>query len=235
MNDQHPQQVFNLQLAPTNTFATFFDENTQVLCANLQALVKKESRETQIFLWGAKNTGKTHLLQAVCHLLANSRMSVMYIPLSKFDSPQVSMLDGLASLDVVCVDDIESVAGNTIWEQALFNFINQMRSQNTTIVFSSQQNPAHEIFNLADLNSRLVWGPVYHLPALDQHSLEAALKLHAKVRGIELPDLVIKYLFTHFKRDTSALVELLEVLDKASLQEQRKVTVPFIKQVLANR
>lgn len=234
MNDQHPQQVLNLHLSPANTFATYYEENTQLLCANLQALAKKDNAEAQIFLWGAKNTGKTHLLQAVCHMLANSSMSVMYIPLSEFESHQVSMLDGLTSMDVICVDDIESVAGIEDWEQALFHFINQMRSQNITIVFSSKQNPAQGIFNLADLNSRLVWGPVYHLQGLDEQALEGALRLHANARGIELPDVVIHYLFTHFKRDASTLVELLEVLDYASLQEQRKVTVPFIKQVLAN-
>lgn len=233
--NKHPQQIFNFQLAAANTFATFFADRSPLLIANLKSLSEQDPIEEQIFIWGAGKTGKTHLLQAVCHRLADTDKRAMYIPLAEFKTCHEDVFEGLASMDVVCVDDIESVAGNAKWEKALFNFINQMRAKKNIIVFSSRQNPSQNIFNLADLNSRLVWGPVFHLPGLDQEALEGALRLHADARGIELPDVVINYLLTHFKRDASVLVELLKLLDHTSLQEQRKVTVPFIKQVLANQ
>jgi DnaA family protein len=59
-----------------------------------------------------------------------------------------------------------------------------------------------------------------------------ALQLRAKQRGLSLSQDVANYLLTHAPRDMGQLFMLLERLDLASLQRQRKITIPFVKEVL---
>lgn len=235
MNSAQQQQVFNLQLSLANTFATYFSEANNTLVKQLQAIACGEQQEPQIFIWGSSNSGKTHLLQAVCHLASQHQKRSIYIPLLKLPLHDPEIIQGFESMDIVCIDDIHLLAKNESWEQALFNFINQARAQNAEIIISSQQNPAQNIFSLADLNSRTVWGPVYKLYELLDYELESALLQHAKSRGIKLSEEVRKYLFIHCRRDIATLVNILDSLDHASLQEQRKITVPFLKQILAKQ
>ena len=44
---------------------------------------------------------------------------------------------------------------------------------------------------------------------------------------------VLKFLLNRLSRDMESLLETLDLLDKASIQEQRKITIPFIKEVIA--
>ena len=235
MNSEHQQQVFNLQLSLANTFETFYAKANHTLVKQLQTIARGEQKELQVFIWGATNTGKTHLLQAVCHLASKHQQRSIYIPLAKLPLHDPEIIQGFEKMDIVCIDDVHVVAKNKPWEQALFNLINQARAHNATIIISSQQNPAQNIFELSDLNSRTVWGPVYKLYELLDCELEDALLQHANTRGIKLSDEVRKYLFIHCRRDMPTLVSILDQLDHASLQEQRRITVPFLKKILAKQ
>jgi DnaA family protein len=73
---------------------------------------------------------------------------------------------------------------------------------------------------------------VFQLRLLDEDEQQEALKLHARIRGVELPDETARWLLRRFPRDMRTLYELLDTLDEASLVAQRRLTVPFIRSVL---
>ena len=171
-------------------------------------------------------------MQAMCRVASDARKRAMYIPMKDMLSQNPASIGELQDLELVCIDDVQVIAKNAQWEKALFNFINHHRFQKTTIVISSLHAPTENLFELPDLNSRAVWGPVYKLTPLEEQHLDDALSFHAKVRGLELSDEVKRYLLTRYQRDVSTMVGIIEVLDKASLQEQRKVTIPFLKKTL---
>ena len=232
MDSSNSQQALDLQLAQANTFDTYYAGSDPTLMSVLKNVAIGVLEEPQIFLWGVTDTGKTHVLQAMCHLAASSYKRAMYIPLQELLEQDPSSIDGLQDMQLICVDDVHVIAKNTAWETALFNFINQHRANNTTLIISSQFAPTDNIFELADLNSRAVWGPVYKLTPISEDKLDDALAFHASVRGLELPQEVRKYLLTRYQRDVSTMVNMIEALDKASLEEQRKVTIPFLKKIL---
>jgi len=234
MNSGNTQQALNLQLTQANTFETYYTGSDPTLISVLKNVASGVLEEPQIFLWGVASTGKTHLLQAMCSIASDTKKRAMYIPLKQLLSQDPASIGELQDLDLVCIDDVQVIAKNAQWEQALFNFINHHRSQKTTIVISSSDAPTESFFDLPDLNSRAVWGPVYKLTPLEEDHLEDALIFHAKVRGLELTDEVKRYLLTHYQRDVSTMVGIIELLDKASLQEQRKVTIPFLKKILTS-
>ena len=229
MNTGNTQQVLNLRLMPANTFATFYSSSDQTLISVLKNVASGILLEPQIFLWGRAGTGKTHALQAMCHVATNSQKRAMYIPLGELVSKHPSSISELQAMDLICLDDAHAIAKNNLWEKALFNFINYQRAEKTTLIISSRYAPANNLFALSDLNSRTVWGPVYKLNTLTDDDLNLVLQLQAKVRGLELSDDVRRYLLTHHQRDVSILVAMLEKINRVSLRKQRKITVAFLK------
>ena len=231
MSSVNPQQVFNFRLIPANTFETFYTQDP-TLVDLLKKIASRELCEPQIFIWGGRGTGKTHVLQATCHVAQNSGQRMMYMPIAEIINYGPSILDDLHSLDILCIDDVHLIAHKKEWEIALFNLINQLRVSNTAIIISSRQSPVDDIFGLADLNSRSTWGPVYKLLQLNDEEIKKTLNLYVDKSGLILSEEVCNFLLTRFKRDLPILIQAVEKINQSSLQEQRKITIPFVKKIL---
>ena len=223
------QLALPLQLADHAVFASFLPDGNETLVATLQELASGGDGHG-CWLWGANATGKTHLLQAVCDV-AGDRSA--YIPLSLFNSAGADILDGLASRELVCIDDIDCVVGNDLWESALFELCNQVFDAGGQLVVSASSSPRECAIVLADLASRLSRLPVFQVRALDENELIAALQLRSRPRGLELPAVAARYLLKRSRRDMASLYELLDRLDFAALRAKRRLTVPFVRDVLA--
>ena len=98
---------------------------------------------------------------------------------------------------------------------------------------SADQSPVNLPVQLPDLASRLTWGEVYQLAPLNDKQKIDVLQKAAYQRGIELPDETANFLFKRLERDMKTLFNALEKLDQASLQAQRKLTIPFVKEILS--
>lgn len=125
-------------------------------------------RQPFFYVWGAKSSGKSHLLKALTHYyLLNDRLA-SYIPLEKLAYFSPAVLDNADKLDVICLDDIQYVVGDPEWEQAIFNLINQLREQHglfsqtkkTLLLISADCSPQQLKLSRdrEDLRSRLSWG-----------------------------------------------------------------------------
>ncbi len=185
-----------------------------------------------IYLWGPKGSGKSHLLQALGHQAAAEGRSSAYLPLA--DAPRLSpgYLQGLEQLSLVCVDDIDRIARNPQWEEALFHLYNRIHAGTTRLAVTAGSSPAGLPVALADLRSRLSWGLVLKLTPLDDEQKLAVLQQRARGRGMELPADVGRYLLHRTSRDMATLSQWLERLDEQSLAAQRKLTIPFVRELL---
>lgn len=221
------QLPLGIRLRPAYTFAGF------VAGPNAEAVTYLSTLEGtgNAYLWGAGGSGKTHLLQAVCHLAAAGGARACYLPLAA-EGLVPGVLEGLEALDVVCVDDLHAVAGDEAWERGLFGLFNGLKEAGGRLISGADRSPRALGLRLADLGSRLAWGPVFQLQALDDDGLVEALRLRARALGLEMPDEVARYLIRHRARDAGTLFALLEGLDSASLSARRRLTVPFVKAVL---
>ena len=186
--------------------------------------------EAMIFLHGPAGTGKSHLLQASCHVAGNR---ALYLPLADLGhyAPD-DVLQGVEALDLVCLDDLHCVVGDDQWELALFNLYNRARQDNCKLLVASDAAPRNLGVNLADLRSRLSWGIVYRLAQADDEDKAEILRFRASRRGLSLPGEVARYIVNRAPRAMQPLLDLLEVLDKTSLAQQRALSIPFVKQVL---
>lgn len=225
------QLVLPLRLADHAVFASFYEQGNESLVATLRALAGGAQGPDGhgCWLWGAKATGKTHLLQAVCDQVGDRSV---YIPLSTFAASGPAILEGLASRELVCLDDIETVAGDADWETALFGLCNQLFDAGGQLIAAAGMAPRECPVELADLASRLSRLPVFQVHSLDDEQRVAALQLRARHRGLELPGETARYLLKRSRRDMASLYELLDKLDLEALRAQRRLTIPFVRDVL---
>jgi len=226
------QLPLSVALRDDASFDNFFVNSNELLIDKIQQCVGQKVSEGSIFFWGEKTAGKTHLLQAACAQVAKLNLNAAYIPLAVAHELDVKILDGLETFDLICIDDIDLIAGQENWEKAIFELYNRTFESNSQIVISATNSVKETPLQLPDLASRLSWGFVFHLAALTDNEKPMALQAHAKVRGFELPDNVATYLLNHYPRDMNVQCELLDELDKATLTAQRKLSVPFVKQWL---
>jgi len=185
-----------------------------------------------VYLWGATGTGRTHLLQAACQGAAAAGATAVYLPLAQHAEFSPELLEGLETTRLVCLDDVDAIAGLDAWEQALFHLYNRLRDSERRLLAAADRAPGALPLNLADLRSRLGWGPVFQLRALSDTDKLAALKLRALHRGLELSDEVGQYLLKRCPRDLHSLFSLLDSLDRAALAAQRRLTIPFVREHL---
>lgn len=225
------QLPLHIGLRDSATFANFYPAGNAQVLAQLQQCARLEG-ERFIFIYGATGEGKSHLLQAACHTVSESGQPVVYLPLSQREQFSVEMLEGLEHMSLLCIDDLDAIAGDAVWEEAIFHLYNRVRDAGARLIVAANNHPAALAVRLPDLQSRLVWGLVYKLQALNDEQLTAALQLRAKGRGLELPAEVVAYLLKRCARDMNSLFDLLEKLDRESLVAQRKLTIPFVRQFL---
>ena len=188
-----------------------------------------------IFIWSAKQVGKTHLLSALNSLYLEQKKTALFVPLKNYQFLHPSMLNNLENADMVCIDDIDAIAGNKEWEHSLFHFYNNIKAKGNRLLVSAGQNAVNIKFDLADLSSRLQWGLTYEIKELSDDDLLKVLRNKSLKNHFKLSIEVSNYLLNQFSRDISQLLKLLDELSYQSLSEQRKITVPFVKKYLQQR
>jgi DnaA family protein len=219
-----------LQPQSHKNFANFYAGQNQ----NIIDYLQKEclDQKGSIYLWGSPNCGLSHLLQAVCEEAIALQKTAMYLPLKEAHQYTPEILIDVEQMDVLCVDDIDAILGQMVWEEALFDAYNRLRDNNKLWLCSARTSVRGLNCLLADLQSRLAWGQVFHIASLTEVDTIAALQLRATERGMIVGDEVMHFLLTHYQRDLNALLLLLEKLDAASLAQKKRITVPFVKDML---
>jgi DnaA family protein len=224
------QLPLGVHLRETATFANYYPGVNQDVVDLLRDSVA--AKREPIYLWGGRGSGKTHLLQAVCHLESSRAQPLAYFPLREMATLSPEVLEGVEHLPLVIVDDIDAVAGQAEWERALFHLYNRIREQDGQLIMAGAHSPAAIGILLPDLRTRLAAGLVLQLRALSDQDKAEAVRLQARQRGMDMPEEVAVYLLRRCSRDMTALFALVDLLDQASLAAQRKLTVPFVKEVL---
>ena len=161
-----------------------------------------------------------------------SDRGIAYLPLRIFGERSVDALAGQAEVGLVCIDDVDAIAGMRDAEIALFDLHNRLRAAGAAIVYAAKATPAQLALDLPDLRSRLAQCAQFALEIPDEPSRRAILRQRAQARGLELDDAVLDWLFRRVDRDLGTLTALLDRLDRASLAAQRRITVPFLRQTL---
>lgn len=131
---------------------------------------------------------------------------------------------------LVVVDDVQLLDG--AGQHALFVAINEARDTGPAVLVAGDKPPA-QLTLREDLRTRLAWGLVYELVPLGDEDKARHLKAVAAVRGLQLSDDIVAYLLTRLPRDMRSLQSIMEVLDQYSLMRKRPLTLPLVREALA--
>ncbi|MCU7930415.1 MAG: DnaA regulatory inactivator Hda [Candidatus Thiodiazotropha sp. (ex Codakia rugifera)] len=221
------QLPLSLNIRPSVDFTSFITGRNGEAISRLRCKL-----DPFIYLWGETGSGKSHLLQACCHRAQSEEGQPAYLPFKSEHGLEPVMLEGLEAFSLVCLDDLEVLAGQPEWELAIFNLFNQLRDRGAQLIVACDRPPAQLSLQLADLASRLAWGPCYHLiPLNDDERLELLIS-SAEKRGMTMSIETASFLLQRTPRDIHFLTLLMDRLDQASLAAQRKLTIPFVREIL---
>jgi DnaA family protein len=188
------------------------------LMAQLRAMLDGSAVERMVYVWGAPGSGKSYLLQAWANACVARGLSVDR--------------SGAAPAQAVIADAVES--WDAAAQQAGFAAFNRVREAGGWWLAAGSVAPA-ELPLMPELKTRFGWGLVFQLFGLDDAEKHAALCEHAASLGFRLDPQVADYLLTHTARDMQSLLQVLEALDRFSLETRRPITLPLLRQLLAEK
>lgn len=233
------QLALPVSFSENKTFDTLVHGDNSNAIEHLKSLVVPSSQNTLMpsqrlcFIYGPQSSGKTHVLLAIEDFCSRQDVSVQYLNAALVSTFPVSVLEGLDNNQVLCIDNLHAIEANDEWQTAIFNLINQFLEGNKRLLLFSSKVPVKSLnFDLPDLLTRLTWGVNFSLKLLSDEHRRQALETHFQQLGVVYTDEAIQFLTLRGSRDMAKLVEALQMLDKASLESQRKITVPFVKSVL---
>lgn len=233
--DMTAQLALNLRLRDGSSFGNFLAGGNGQAVARLHTLIADAPPPgpSSLYLWGEAGSGKSHLLQAACRSVQTEGKQPMYVP---FGEPGIEplLLEAADEAFLVCLDDVDRIAGNAEWERAIFALYELMRSRGARLVAAAKSAPVHLGLVMPELITRFGWGEVYQLQLLTDEEKIEAIRLRAHNRGFDVPVDVSRYILRRYPRDLDSLFALLDRIDDASLASQRRITIPFLRE-LADR
>lgn len=219
---------------PPLDFTQFRDSENLTVVAHLREVIHGRD-ESVMYIYGPPDSGKTHLLQAACAEVSHQDKNPAFLPLVEIDTALPAAVEGLEYADLVCLDDVQTIAGQADCEQALFGLFNQLRERGVPLVVSGCAQPRGLPFILPDLVSRLAWGGVFALappsPPVREHILDG----YARQLGLELPAKITTTLVAQGPGEVDALKSCLDALNQESLAARRKITVAMVRRLLKSQ
>lgn len=217
-------EQFILDLAPaaTASFENFIRGRNGELLAALKAAPL--GGHSCIYLWGARGSGKTHLLLAAISETRERGFNASYFGCSA----QIDF--GLANCALTAIDDVELLG-----EEAQIALLSLYLREAAGVLIAAGALPPARLALRRDLATRLASGLIYQVHAIDDEEKSAALRAHAATRGFALSDEVLSHLLNHGRRELPWLLAMVNALDRYSLSAKRTVTVPLLKELWATQ
>ncbi len=228
------QLTLSVQLPDDETFDSYLSDTNKAVAKQLSLFVEQvqTSQPNCFYIFGLTGVGKSHLLHASSAYAAKLSKSSVCLSCAELLHLPVEVLEGLEQIEVICLDDIQLLAHHKLWQQAVFDLYNRVQEHNHRLIISGDQSVAQLGLTLPDLVSRLSWGLTEQLKPFSDIEKVRALQFRASKRGLMLSDEATNFLLNRLSREMDNLIVSLDTLDKASIREQRKITIPFIKDIL---
>ncbi len=235
------------QLDQRYTFDTFVVGScNQFAHAAARAVAQSPSKMyNPLFLYGGVGLGKTHLMQAVGHMIKSQwkEMRLAYVSSETFTNEVINSLrydrmlsfrEKYRNVDILLMDDIEFIAGKERTQEEFFHTFNALYQAQKQVVISSDCAPK-EISSLEErLRSRFAWGLTADLQPPDLETKMAILAKKADALGVSLPHEVAEYVASNIKSSIRDLEgAMTRVIAYCSLTGE-PLSLPVTQQVLKN-
>ncbi len=232
-------------LNPTYTFENFVvgPGNRFAHAASLAVSDSPGKAYNPLFIYGGVGLGKTHLMQAICHRIKDSKkkLKIHYTSSEKFTNQLISAIQNrntekfrkkYRNVDSLLIDDIQFIAGKESTEEEFFHTFNELYDSHRQIIISSDRPPSNIPTVEKRLISRFQWGLVVEILPPDFETRVAILKKKAMSRNFSIPDEILFYIAEGITSNIRELEGALIKVMAYSLVEKRKIDKNLAMEIL---
>ena len=217
-------QQLALELAPPPpSLANFVAGRNAAALGAVRELVGGSPTDRFVYLWGTHGSGRTHLLRAAVAAALETGLASRYVEGAALDA------GALPETDFAAIDDVDRL--DAAQQIALFDLYNRVRADRGRLLVAGDRAP-RDLALREDLRTRLGACVAFEVHPLSDEEKAAALRGEAAHRGLRLDDGAVTYLLSHVARDMTTLMAVLDALDRASLERQRALTMPFVRETV---
>ncbi|MBU26257.1 MAG: hypothetical protein CMD99_09560 [Gammaproteobacteria bacterium] len=183
-------------------------------------------RSAELWIYGPLGVGKTHLA-----LFVAEHFDCSYYDCGDIDPSRATELIEWLDIDKgLILDRIDYWLNDIEAESALFSW--WKRKRNALVLVSEYSPHVDYQFALPDLRSRAHASMIFPLEGLDDEGINELFHCHLHNLDIEMSSDVLRFLAPRLPRNPSRLMNLVHSIDQESLRDQRKITIPWLKQFL---
>jgi chromosomal replication initiator protein len=237
----------NSGMNPKYTFDTFIvGKNNELAHAAAIAVSKTPGGQyNPLFIYGGVGLGKTHLMQAVGHKIAESsgKGKILYITSEKFTNDYIESLREkriddfkrtYRDVDALLVDDIQFLAGKEGTQEEFFHTFNELRDKGKQIIITSDRPPKEIPAVEQRLISRFEWGMVADIQAPDLETRMAILRTKMEKRGAQLSEEILFYIAENIQSNVRELEGALNRLAVYQQMDNKGLLIDQAKNILAS-
>ena len=218
------QLILPYQKNVKKKFDSFFcdnEKNNQII-ENIKNIFNYKN--SQVYIWGDKSFGKSHLLYAACNYFSEKNKKCVYLPLNDNKNFKSDILDGVDDYDLVCIDDIDLIFRKEDWEYSFFVLINKILDKSKKIIFTSSSSLALNNIDLKDFHSRLSSSLIFMINSPNDITKENILKrvILEKEYNINLD--ICEYILKRKFRDIDSLLKIIDKIGEYSLSTNKKIS-----------
>jgi chromosomal replication initiation ATPase DnaA len=174
-----------------------------------------------LLIVGEPASGKTHL----GHIWAEQSHAQWLTP-ATLDN---RCIEGLRPRCAYILDDLPAAIPDTL----LFHFINRVREIEAYALLLAASDPVHWPQQLPDVQSRLKSLPRATIGAPEDGLVMALMVKAFADAQVHVEDDVVQYLLPRVERSFTSVQRVLMAITQRAYAEQRAITIPLAKQVLA--
>ena len=197
----------------------FFSSKNKVLKSELNEIIEG-SISQKLFITANKADGKTFLLNSFLNHIKNKELQSIYIDVSSLKGNE-NHLEGLSSFDLVCLDNVHTIAEDL--EIQIFNLINECKTTSTNLICASNKNP-NELSYLPDLISRFNEFKRCRINPIDDHDVIECMEFVANKLDLDFSKEVIEFISLRTRRDVFSIKKTLQDFDEFLYSEKKQPT-----------
>jgi chromosomal replication initiator protein len=240
-----PSLQVGVRLNPESTFDTFVEgkSNHFAKAAAMQVAENPGKAYNPLFIYGGTGLGKTHLMQAVGHVIKQRDPSarVAYVHSERFVDNMVQALrhntmndfkTAYRGLSALLIDDIQFFANKDRSQEEFFHTFNALFEGQAQIIMTSDRYPK-EIPGLEErLKSRFGWGLSVAIEPPELETCVAILISKAQHAGVELPEEVAFFVAKRIRSNVRELEGALRRIIANARFTGQAITLDFAKEAL---